>query len=936
MASTRAPSITTAVKSEEQWNTSLRALRNCFLSAIPELINSEEVNSEEESSFRRGKLLGAVLSVVALRVLEANKTISSSHFDIPDAELLAKAKLLFERLSHFLKGALAQELLPVNGQYLSKVSQLLHNRKFDVLWHDAASIGFAYQAFGMAFRQKALTILQSANKEHSSNLLISFTQLYTPGWVVDFLLANTLLPTLGINASKFDYWLLKNDGSKETTKYKKISPEKIKVLDPACGAGNFLISAYELCRDAYIEAGASLPEAAANVLQNNLHGADIDPLAIQVCGLSLLVKGLIDDPNLGVQANNLLASQTTPDGTPLILGSLAPEWQNNKSILSKAYDVVITNPPYIGRRLMSRELKTSLRANFPDSRSDLCAAFLDKCIDWLAPTGQLGVITQVSMLSLPSYLQLRQKLSLQCDIQTTVATGSGVFPLLSGEKADSLLLIAKKVSQKEKAKQNGHESIGAIEPQFTMSNSKDKSVALKTALTAGNSNRCKSSSLSPFLKELTAHAVPLHTVADIRQGLATTNNDRFVKLYWDVDSSLLNKSWFPYLKGAGSEKWCSENNFLVNWSDNGREIKQAVVEAYPYLNGKYAWVVKNEQFYFKPGLCFSFVNKNCLAVRKMPAGCIFDVASSAIFTTGENEDFLLGYLNSTFASILATSINPTINFQVGDVKKLPLLKFDSQTKNKIANIAKKCQQLKARLLNGNEAITRTAPKSVYACVQDIKKAESHISSDLLQFTQLEISLDEVIMDHLKNLFSDRADTLSILEERMLNLSAAKIGIADRFFNSLYNNALNDLISTFMNRNGVESPCLVVHEKSNVFPNCNENSECFSYLEGKIRIKSSATRNGIVDFNRLFGQPSRYWGIRLPTCSALLILSSAAVRNFTENNSRILQYLDANENYSQAIQASHEAETFLVALKARTEFDKSASTKQLISACIKQL
>jgi hypothetical protein len=138
----------------------------------------------------------------------------------------------------------------------------------------------------------------------------------------------------------------------------------------------------------------------------------------------------------------------------------------------------------------------------------------------------------------------------------------------------------------------------------------------------------------------------------------------------------------------------------------------------------------------------------------------------------------------------------------------------------------------------------------------------------------------------------------------------------------------------------EKPCVIVHDKGNPFDSLREirphllqlAPECLSYLEQKIQIKSPISQNKIIDFNRLFGQPSRFWAVRLPNNSALLFLSSAAIRNSIQDNSGVLQFAAAADNNSEA--AMKQANKFLAALKASLSEDTTWSTKHLISLCAK--
>jgi hypothetical protein len=546
--------------------------------------------------------------------------------------------------------------------------------------------GYIYQFFCTPVRKSSLGAVQKANKSSSIRELVTFTQLYTPDWVVDFLLQNAT----GIG-DKF----LVNDLSRPNS-------IDLKIIDPACGAGHILLKVLEAIAKERVAAGQPLHNSLMDGIRYNLFGADIDAIGLWITGLAIVVKchrELYDLPNFKL---NLALAETGSS-----LGSLDRSWASNH-ILGQNYDVVITNPPYLGRKLLSRELKTELKKHYPTCHQDLSAAFIKRGIELLKPGGRLAVITQASVLVLPTYTKLRQQLLEEDDLLNVVNLGPGVFPLQNGEKINSALIVA------ERGHTNGEATLiditeeedkpGALLEAVTMSNSGKQSAAVskrnaRSFLEQPNFTICADAPISfPLIMEKCA---PLETYADIRQGLATTDNARFVKWWWQVPREQIGKRWFPYVKGAGAERWWSPIETVVDWENKGEAIKEAVNKAYPYLNGKTAWVVKNEQFYFKPGLTFSFINSRQLALRELPAGCIFDVAGSALFplkndSKGDSSQayFLLSYLNSSFAGAIGRLLNPTINFQVGDLKRIPVLPFDDEAKERLSELAANCIHLK--------------------------------------------------------------------------------------------------------------------------------------------------------------------------------------------------------------------------------------------------
>ncbi len=495
---------------------------------------------------------------------------------------------------------------------------------------DLKIIGHTYECWRHLDRPATQARIQTANKSIDLDLLISFTQIYTPDWVVDYLIEKTVI-------------------SNQAT-----------VIDPACGTGNFLLRVFDRL---VIQNQAE----SKNILQNQLYGADIDETALSICALSLALRL--------IQLNQTENMHNTISGLRLInqndsngLGSLYKNFPGDHP-LSKRYDAVLTNPPYIGRRLISREFKESLKQEYKDSYQDLSAAFLSRCLDLTAPGGRTGMITQASLLNLPAFDKLRRNLINNHNLVSVVDAGTKVFPLVTGEKVNSALVVIEKSFD--------------IENKFEyrkLTNGADKSSSMQESTAASLLQESLKVSYrlgQPVPQEIIAlmQLSALENYAAIKQGLATTDNARFVKLISEVSQEELGKIWFPYVKGAGSARWYAPVTHVVDWQDNGRRIKESVREKYPYLKGKANWVVKNESFYFKPGICFSFVSTSGASFRQLPEGAIFDVGASAIFPFDQSidSDFLLAYLNSSLCVALLQYINPTINNQVGDVRKLPVI-----------------------------------------------------------------------------------------------------------------------------------------------------------------------------------------------------------------------------------------------------------------------
>lgn len=730
-----------------------------------------EKHTDAELPQQNPAFLSTIVSIISLNVLARNSCLKNltadNNLDLSSQnheEISSLAKRLYER---------TRDLAPLSGGNvmpppLSLTAGQLHAfKKFfkataDLpLFASEISISHAYQLCSQLRRKAALKQVQSSNKAMNTEALISFTQLYTPQWVVETLIDNCL-PAGTASAKEL--------------------PTKLNVIDPACGAGNFLLPAFDALLKIYSAQGMSESEAVDHLARGELSGVDIDPHGIWISILALTVRCLRLKVPAAVtfEGIQLLEKKNSQEG---ILGTLDRSYDSIEGHpLSRRYSAVLTNPPYIGRKLLSRELKQLLRQHYPDDSHDISVAFTRRSLELLKEGGRLGLITQSSLLYLPSSKQFRQTLIDDFSPILAVEAGTGVFPLQSGEKIDSVIMVierktkSKPVDQtlfvnlrKEREKDQALKSV--LENPHVSPNAYYRSTqSFKRFPNSQFNYACPDAAVTLFEK-----LPPLGNYAEVRQGLATTNNDRFVRYMWDVRPEEINTIWFPYVKGAGSKRWWSPVLNVVKWQDGGLEIKEAVREAYPYLKGKVHWVVKNEKYYFQEGLSFSFVNNSNFAVRLLPAGCIFDVAASALFPVNIDRYALLAFLNSSFAGKMAHLINPTINFQVGDVKRLPIVPFTNQEMDELARLAAICVQATESMARQRDfhIIQLLQPVNTHqACFQKpaprgslFKAYNDHCKSvveDSVRVQATELKIDALVLTALK-----REDILKTTEYKDL-------------------------------------------------------------------------------------------------------------------------------------------------------------------------
>jgi len=541
----------------------------------------------------------------------------------------------------------------------------------------------------------------------------SKTRFYTPKWIIKYIVDNTLLP------------FVKQSGK---------SVQNIKLLDPACGGGAFLLYAYDCFYNLYIEEGcinaADIPYA---ILKNNLYGVDIDKHAVRIASLNLKMKAMPAKVDM---------SDIRVEYLEQPMGSLLRK--NAPNILAEhAYDIVVGNPPYMNNRKMPPHLRQSISKEYKCGNTDLYAAFVERGLELLHSNGYLGYVTPDTYIYTARFEKLRELLLENYHITKFIHLGDHIFKNASISVAVLIVL-------------NNKDEIG--ESQFyDLRSSVDKEEALSKLKAAGayakNQDDFKLLPQKRFLYNIPVEILPVFYsllslsphYAEVKQGLATGCNDRFVYMRWEVNQTELGKRWIPYAKGGGFNKYFGRNDFVIDWLDNGSAVK-----AYK------GSVIRNEDYYFKEGITFSLITYDNFNARYMPQGYIFDVGGSAIFTKDVDLHYLLGFLNSRLASYLLAALNPTINFQVGDVYELPFKKPDKMTEAYVSQLTRDIIELKKQLYK-------------YDVLSELYETDG--ISELLSLGRqgdLYILCSE-FQNKIKNTFSHIKDKISAIDEAVFEL-----------------------------------------------------------------------------------------------------------------------------------------------------------------------
>lgn len=537
--------------------------------------------------------------------------------------------------------------------------------------------------------------------------------------------------------------------------YAALKPEDITCIDPCCGSGHILAYLFDVLVQIYESYGYTSREAVENIIRHNLYGLDIDERAAQLAYFSVMMKARQYDrrffsrnlqPNIyAIQESNSINSYLIDyfcNGDSQLKAALtsilddlndAKEYGSILTIspvdfaalyarfdqiwddismykesvlnnllplvhvaetLAKTYDVVVTNPPYMGSSNMSAKLSNYVKKHYPDSKSDLFAAFIETCGQMTKKNGYQAMITQHAWMFLSSFEKLREKL-LKKDTINMVHLGARAFDEIGGEVVQTTSFVLRNTHLSEY--QGTYCRL--LEP--TSERGKEDMFLLEE-----NRYTAKQSNFSKIPGSPVAYWVSdeffkifekenfLGTLADSKQGLATADNNRFLREWYEVqisrikfdaknieDAAVSNRKWFPYNKGGEFRKWYGNNDYIVNWENDGFEIRNFRDD-----RGKLRSRPQNTDYYFKESASWSLVTSSITAFRYKPSGNIFDVAGMSFFSN-QYLFYLLALCNTKVAMEVLKVIAPTINYQCGDIANIPVI-FDATKKPFIDSVVK--------------------------------------------------------------------------------------------------------------------------------------------------------------------------------------------------------------------------------------------------------
>jgi hypothetical protein len=429
-------------------------------------------------------------------------------------------------------------------------------------------------------------------------------------------------------------------------------------------------------------------------------------------------------------------------------------------LLTGQYPAVALNPPYMGLRKMNEQMKSYAENVYPDSKYDLCTVMTEKAWGLSCRLGLSAVICKDSIMFNSSFQRAREQVLATSQILSLLHLGAGAFEELSGEVVQATSFIRRRESEKLA------ESIFHDLRSGTSSSEKESMFRSSDNVNAADQADFLKIPGSPMAYWASAAVIqhfadckPLSDYADARQGMATSNNDRFLRMWqeisWDNTNTSLTEytpstteKWIPYNKGGGFRKWFGNNTFVINWAQNGQEVKQFAREKY----GSETRTIKNQSYYFKEVLEWSDIGSRPLGARWNSSGHIFDAVSMSAFPNDkELTSAILGYLNASVSDKFIQCLAPGMHYSTGYVSDVPFILPGPDASKRISAISKECLETSIRHWDASEASWDFAQHPLVQ--QDAVSAESAYESwregavdDFLQLHSNEEELNEIFID----------------------------------------------------------------------------------------------------------------------------------------------------------------------------------------------
>ena len=681
---------------------------------------------------------------------------------------------MFQKIADYTELLLPDNLLR-EGSVIQQMIELIPEDD----WKDTVQIiGWLYQYYNSEKKDDVFAALKKNVKITKENIPAA-TQLFTPDWIVRYMVENSLgrlwleghpdvkeqlLPTEEEQSAyaagnrdpedtKWHYYLEEAEQEPEVQaqlseirkEYAALTPDQLKVIDPCSGSGHILVYMFDVLMKIYEFYGYTTREAVASIVENNLYGLDIDDRAAQLAYFAVMMKARQYDrrffsrdiqPHVYaiVESNHVdkfavdyfcngdaklaaamdtiikelhdakeygsILTVTPQDWSALYdrfaeitedinmsretaLRELLPLVQVAEALEQK-YDVVVTNPPYMGISNSSEKMNQFAKKYYPISKYDLSTICMEKTLNMCNKTGVMAMINIPVWMSKSSFEELRHRILVCHTFVNMLHCGRGIFGSDFGTTA---FVIRRTYTDGYAAVFHQlFDEMGAVDSV----EQKEKWFLDKKGYFVAKQKKFLSIASYPIaystsqgLLEVLDKEKPLSDFAYPRKGLTTGDNDTFVRLWFEVDEkkfSMLSNGdkWFPMTKGGDFRRWYGNNAYVVNWENNGYALKN-----FKDANGKLRSVLRNTQFYLRE--CISWNDTTAtgkIAFRYQPVGYISNASGPCVFADIDLL-YLFGLLNSVVSQKLLEILAPNMKFEVGQMALVPIIKKPSEKINNL-------------------------------------------------------------------------------------------------------------------------------------------------------------------------------------------------------------------------------------------------------------
>ena len=669
-------------------------------------------------------------------------------------ELAACMPAVFDKIGGSMELLLPDGLLREGGIVEKLVTSIPEED-----WREGVEIvGWMYQYYVSERKDEVFASFKKGKKAERESIAPA-TQLFTPNWIVRYLTENSLGRLWMLNRPDSELpkdmpYFVKPDEDAET-EFKKISsPEDITVVDPACGSGHILVYAFELLSKMYIEDGYTGRDAARLILEKNLSGMEIDPragamasfaLTMKACELDsrflrrgvsprITVLGRVEfEPEELQYIENLrnrselmdaaahldecgsLLTVSSEDleavardlaslaGEETIFGGFAAEklkrLQAELEPLSRRYDIVVANPPYMGSSSLGKWMGAWVKKRYTEAYRDLCTSFIDRGFGMSANNGYSAMVTMQSWMFLGSFEKLRGKIMRNHSISSMAHLGTRAFGAIGGEVVSTTATVFANAKNEVK---------GAYFRLVDMVSEEEKQAGLLEALAnheCGWFYRANASGFEAIPGSPIAYwasnaamgvfssAVSFGELANPSAGITTGDNASYIHYWWeeeisnisfttnDFSSRPTDQKWFPCNKGGAFRKWYGNRENVMAFDDSAINAMRKLPGYRPV----------NIEKQFKASISWSDITSGRNSFRANGSGNLYDHVGISAFPDEESFNCLLAFLNTSVASTFMILLAPTLHCNAGDLAKLPIVEI--KEKNSVNELVNDCIKL---------------------------------------------------------------------------------------------------------------------------------------------------------------------------------------------------------------------------------------------------